>query len=329
MAHSRTPFPALSSQRVAASPDGEASGLIDIRTLGGMVAASDGSREPATRGAEPRAELPNFSGLSLSPTLLVQPAEPTRPITSRHAAVPRSQTPLLALLGALTAGVLGLAGYVVSLPAPQLAPVVRVIKTDALADSSVKRDRPEPEPAAEVAAEPEAAPAEPEKVVNKDRKPRKPGKPGEPVKPGEPEKSAPVVEKPRQDPEPAKDYGVDCILGKASCGDKKPEKAEPKDTPPAAPPSDLPEKLEQADISAGTSAARAAAASSCAKFAKGGEKVQIKLSIAGPTGSVVGASPTEDAGNPQLASCVAGELKQASFRKVQKQQIGTVVTVKF
>ena len=30
-----------------------------------------------------------------------------------------------------------------------------------------------------------------------------------------------------------------------------------------------------------------------------------------------------------LASCVAKELEQASFRKVQKQQMGTVVTVKF
>ena len=317
MAHSRTPFPALSSQRSAVAPDGEASGLIDIRTLGAVMSASDARAEaPRTR-----AEVPSFSGLTVSPTLLAQP-EPVRPPTGRQAAVPRSQAPLLTLLGVLTAGVLGLTGYVVTRPAPEAAPVITIIKKNSLADSSVKRSEPEPEPAAEVAAEPEKAPT---KEKGK-QPPRKQPKVGEASKESDREKPA-VVEAPK--PEAKKDYGVDCILGKASCGDKSAEKpASPVDKP-VTPPSDLPEKLEQADISAGTSAARSAAASSCARFAKGGEKVQIKLSIAGPSGTVIGASPVEDAGNPQLASCVAGELKQASFRKVQKQQIGTVVTVKF
>ncbi len=319
MAHSRTPFPALSSQRSVSSPDGEASGLIDIRTMGAVLTATE-LRAEAPRA---RAEVPSFSGLTVSPTLLAQP-EPVRPPTGRQAAVPRSQAPLLTLLGVLTAGVLGLTGYVVTRPAPEAAPVITIIKKNPLADASVKRSEPEPEPV--VAAEPEPA-AEPEKALTKERKqaPRKQPKVGEASK--ESDKEKPVVEAPK--PEPKKDYGVDCILGKASCGDKSAEKpASPVDKP-VTPPSDLPEKLEQADISAGTSAARSAAASSCARLAKGGEKVQIKLSIAGPSGSVIGASPVEDAGNPQLASCVAGELKQASFRKVQKQQIGTVVSVKF
>lgn len=322
MAHSRTPFPALSSQR-SASPDGEASGLIDIRTMGAVLTATELRAEaPRTR-----AEVPSFSGLTVSPSLLAQP-ESVRPPTGRQAAVPRSQAPLLTLLGVLTAGVLGLTGYVVTRPAPEAAPVITIIKQNPLADASVKRNEAEPEPAAEVAAEPEPA-AEPEKSLTKEKgkqPPRKQPKIGEASKESDKEKPA-VVEAPK--PEAKKDYGVDCILGKASCGDKSAEKpASPVDKP-VTPSSDLPEKLEQADISAGTSAARSAAASSCARFAKGGEKVQIKLSIAGPSGSVIGASPVEDAGNPQLASCVAGELKQASFRKVQKQQIGTVVTVKF
>lgn len=306
--HSRTPFPGSLSQRVAAS-DGEASGLIDIRTMGAVLAT------------DTRAEVPNFGGLAISSTLA--PTQPQRPVTGPVAAVPRSQGPMLTLLAVLTLGVVGLAGYVVTLPAPQGAPVVHVIPRDALASNEVVKEPPKPEP--EVADEPEAlAPAEPDKPATKPGKPR-PGKPkpGEAIK-ADPGKPAPVVDAPK----PKADYGVDCILGKASCGDKPAEKVATPDKPVQAQ-SDLPEKLEQADISAGTSAARASAASACARLAKGGEKVQVKLSIAGPTGSVVGVSALEDAGNPQLAACVAGELKQASFKKVQKQQMGTVVTVKF
>ena len=310
--HSRTPFPGSLSQRVA-SNDGEASGLIDIRTMGAVLAT------------DTRAEVPNFGGLAISSTLA--PTQPQlqaeRPVTGRVAAVPRSQGPMLTLLAVLTLGVVGLAGYVVTLPAPQGAPVVHVIPRDALASNQSVKETPKPEP--EVAAEPEAlAPTEPDRPATKPGKPR-PGKPkpGESIK-AEPDKPAPVVDAPK----PKADYGVDCILGKASCGDKPVEKVATPDKPVQAQ-SDLPEKLEQADISAGTSAARASAASACARLAKGGEKVQVKLSIAGPTGSVVGVSALEDAGNPQLAACVAGELKQASFKKVQKQQMGTVVTVKF
>lgn len=305
---SPTPFPSQSSQRAATSSDGEASGLIDIRTMGALIAATDERLEPL-----------NFGGLTVTP---IQLTPPTRPVTGSVAAVQRSQTPLFALLGALTLGVIGLAGYVVTRPPPQQQ-IVHVVKSDALASAGKIQER-EPTPAEEVvAAEPVAdEPAPPEVKPGKERsKPVKSGKPGPASKPAAvQDKPAPVVV-----PDKPKDYGVDCILGNASCGTKR------EDPPPveAAPVDSLPEKLEQSDISAGTGAARSAAQSSCARFARGGEKVQIKLSIAGPTGSVIGASAVEDAGNPQLAACCAGELKQASFRKVRKQQFGTVVTVKF
>ncbi len=57
--------------------------------------------------------------------------------------------------------------------------------------------------------------------------------------------------------------------------------------------------------------------------------VKIKLSIAGPTGSVLHASPEDDAGNPQLAACCAEELAAASFKRVRRPQIGAVATIKF
>jgi hypothetical protein len=312
--YSPTPFPSPSSQR-AASTDGEASGIIDIRTMGPLFAANDA-----------RVEVPQFSGLTISPAS----PEPTRRApTGPVAAVPRSQTPLYALLGALTLGVIGLAGFVVTRPPPETQQIVHIIKQQPLAEN-IRREEPA-EPTAAVVDEPEAAPEIAEPAVGKEQPrkgPRKPGKPGEPAKVGEKVgEKTPVVEAPKPASKP--DYDVDCILGKSACKDRPAPKVEEPTKPAPVPQDSLPEKLEQADISAGTGAARAAAASKCARLAKGGEKVQVKLSIAGPTGAVIGTGVLDDAGNAGLASCVAKELEQASFRKVQKQQMGTVVTVKF
>lgn len=313
----RTPFPLSSSQQRTAAPGGEASGLIDIRTLGAMIGGETSATAPSR--AAPASEPPHFAGLSLSP-----PVQPTlvRPPTGPSPVVPRSQGPIYALLGALAVGVLGLAAVVVTSPQPEAGTVTYILRPDVVAVAD--RREPAEDPAAEVAAEPVA---EPEAVVPEKTPGKVPGKPRKPASKPEAKPAVdakPEVKQPKV--EPKQEYGVDCLLGKTSCG----ERAQPViEAEPVRLPSDLPEKLEQADISAGTSAARAAATSACAKLAKGGEKVQVKLSIAGPTGSVIATTPTEDAGNPALAACVAKQLEAASFRKVQKQQIGTVVTVKF
>ncbi|MBL9106176.1 MAG: hypothetical protein JNL82_34960 [Myxococcales bacterium] len=316
----RTPSPPPSSQRVGASPGGEASGLIDVRTLGAVLASDApvfGSVRPV-----PTVDLPQFGGLSL--TAAVQPPVPRAP-SGPHAALPRSQGPMYALLGALSLAVLGLTGYVVASPPPPGQAIVQVVP---IAAPQVEHE-PEPEPARRPMVD-EPAAAEPAAAATERARPDKP-RPGK-AKPTsakeQPLAAVTPTPEPRSTPKPEPEYGVDCLLGKAACGGRSKPAPEP-ETPAMPSPSDLPEKLEQADISAGTSAARAAAASACAKLAKGGEKVQVKLSIAGPSGTVIAASPTEDAGNPQLAACCAGELKAASFRKVQKQQMGTVVTVKF
>ncbi len=294
---------------LAPSPrsDGEASGLIDVRTIGSPVAAT-----------AVRARVGNF------PARVLTPAPVARPVTAAGPAL-RSQTPVYALLATLTIGFFGLAGYVVTRPSPPPREVVRVIEPTAPA--SVAAPTREPEPVAEavaVAAEVPAPEAPATAVVVAPS--RRPGKVLKPVVRGGPAPER-AVEVPAPAPASKPEYGVDCILGKASCGEQA--AARPEAATEAAPPGDLPERLEQADISAGTSAARAGAVSSCTRLARGGEKVQVKLSIAGPTGAVIGASALEDAGNPQLAACCVDQLERASFRKVKKPQIGTVVTIKF
>ena len=124
------------------------------------------------------------------------------------------------------------------------------------------------------------------------------------------------------------DISVECLLDQSKC--KKPGSGGGGGgTKPPPDSSGLPEKLELADIKAGTDGTKAAAKANCAGKAKGGEKVKIKLSIAGPSGTVQSSTPEEDGGNAPLASCVAGELKKSTFKKVQKEVIGTVVSVSF
>ena len=60
-----------------------------------------------------------------------------------------------------------------------------------------------------------------------------------------------------------------------------------------------------------------------------GEKVSIKLSISGPQGTVLSSTVVDAAGNDALANFVASELKKATFKKVQKEQICTQVSVSF
>lgn len=122
-------------------------------------------------------------------------------------------------------------------------------------------------------------------------------------------------------------YSVECLLDRAKCPPSAPA---PAPVPVLATEEGLlPERLELADINDGTRSARAAAVGRCHKLARGGEVVRIKLSIAGPSGSVLSASPEDDAGNPQLAACCAEELAGASFKRVRKPQIGAVATIKF
>lgn len=159
--------------------------------------------------------------------------------------------------------------------------------------------------------------------------------PPAPAPSASPAPSPSVVEAKKEEPkkeEPKKedDLKVECILDPNAPGCKKGGGGGGgggTTKPPVD--SNLPEKLELGDIKAGTDGPKASAKSSCASKAKGGEKVQIKLSINGPAGTVSSASIIDAAGNDALANCVLAELKKATFKKTAKEAQGTQISVSF
>lgn len=298
-------------KRPPPEPD-DRSGLIDLR------------RVHAALDAWPYAPGQRFDGL-LAPRVLPPAPAPVR-------STPRAaEAPLQALLGVLAFGVLGLAALIVTRPTSSPAsqdPAPIVLSSATLPDAPRAPDRtpdevPEAAPDAPEAADAAEAPTPDAPAPTPSKRPRKPTS----ERPGKP--AAPVVAAPKPVESGPKRDSVECLLHPETCRapTSKPAAPAPKET--AAPAAGLPEKLEPADIVAGASAARAAAERDCRALAKGGEKVAVRLSIAGPTGAVLRADAQDAAGNPALATCVARELEQATFKKVQKPQSGAVVTVKF
>lgn len=110
--------------------------------------------------------------------------------------------------------------------------------------------------------------------------------------------------------------------------------APPPAVPPTLPPvkeaeQDLQDSLHIADIKAATAAPRDRALSVCKQFAGLGDKVKIKLTISGPTGTVSVASAADDAGKPQLGACCARELRAAKFPRTRNEQTGVMVSLSF
>lgn len=309
--------------RTSHTASSDDSGLIDIRAMTKMFGDA---------GVRPITPVPAFGLTAAAPGLANQPA-PRRPTT-----VPKpSQTPLHVLLGVLVFGVVGLAGAVVhsatrtadAAPTLQAAdatpaePTPAAVADDEAGKVPTKSAAPEPgeddtEDEAETAEQPASKP------VNGPRKPARPAARADKPAP------KPVPLATPNPPTTVDDRGsVACLLTPGKCAPKR--EAPPTTSPPPAPTADadLPARLELSDINDGTRAAKASAISRCDSLAKGGEIVKIKLSIAGPTGAVVGTSSESDDGNPSLATCCANELKAAQFKPVQKAQIGAVVTLKF
>ena len=334
----------------SASGNSEGSGLIDIRSMGAMLGGGGGGGGGGGDDDRDDSMLPSFGGtgfggLAAAPLLTAAP-----PVASDVSSAPepqrQNQTPLYILIGILVLGLGGLAAYVVTRPAPQpqekiveriVAPPVQPDKNDDDDDDKPKKKKdPEGEAEAEADAAGDTPGDEKTAVATKpgDKKgttPKPGDKKGTTPKPGDkkgettpaaagdpPAKAEP---KPKEDDTPS----VECILDPSKCKKGGGGGAATKPPPDAS----MPEKLELADIKAGVSGPKASAESNCKKHAKGGEKVKIKLSISGPAGTVLSSSAEDDAGNPALGSCVAAELKKASFKKVQKEQIGTVVSVSF
>ena len=62
----------------------------------------------------------------------------------------------------------------------------------------------------------------------------------------------------------------------------------------------------------------------CSPLARLRERVDIDLTIAGSSGSVVNTNISVNGGNPELASCVASELARSSFPKAPRVTRTTV-----
>lgn len=90
-----------------------------------------------------------------------------------------------------------------------------------------------------------------------------------------------------------------------------------------------PEKLDTSALKAGIAAAKDAAEARCEDLADGGDKVEVKLSIRGSTGKVSSAEVRGAAAGTALGTCVARELKTASFDRFEAAQQGLIVTVRF
>ena len=337
----------------SASGNSEGSGLIDIRSMGAMLGGGGGGGSGGGGGDDDRDDsmLPSFGGtgfggLAAAPLLTAAP-----PVAADAASTPepqrQNQTPLYILIGILVLGLGGLAAYVVTRPPPQpqekiveriVAPPVQPDKNDDDDDDAKARKKKKDEEAeAEAEADAAGEPVGDEKGAATTKPGDKKGttKPGDKkgtTKPGDKKGDdkpaatgdtppAKVEPKPKEDDTPS----VECILDPSKC--KKGGSGGEKTKPP--PDASMPEKLELADIKAGVAGPKGSAESNCKKHAKGGEKVKIKLSISGPAGTVISAAAEDDAGNAALGSCVAAELKKATFKKVQKEQIGTVVSVSF
>jgi len=282
-----------------------------------------------------------FGGLSAAPLMTAQPAT-TAPEPMIAEPQRQSQAPLYIIIGILVLGMAGLGVFVATREPPpptqpqivyQSAPVQP--DKDDKDDDEDKKKKPkdeEGEEAGDAAAEAgETKTEDPKtKAVTKKGTKTTPAKPGE-KKDGKAETGTGGGEtvKPEVKKAPAEDAtpSVECILDPSKCKKSGGGGGGGGTTKP--PDSSLPEKLELDDIKAGTASTKAAAESKCKGQSKGGEKVKIKLSISGATGTVLSASPVEDGGNPGLASCVAAELKKSTFKKVQKEQTGTQISVSF
>lgn len=323
---------------------GETSGVIDVRALTAML--GPGEREAPGRG--PAAA--RLDGLATAGPRLAAGG-------GRATAARSSQAPVYAVLGALVVGMVGLAGYTLTRPGPVAArgpgPLLATYVASAAPEREVEvgadagGDAPREVEVAvaggrevavadgrEVAAGPAAASVSgARKPVKRPTRAPEAGAGERPKKAGageRPERAAAAVSEKAATEEPASaEPSVQCLLDPAACRPRRTGAAESAVSEPAVVASDLPEKLESTDIREGTRAARAAAVAGCRALARGGEAVKVKLSIAGPSGSVLGAEAEDDAGNPALGSCCAKELMAASFKKFAKAQMGALVTVKF
>jgi cell division protein FtsN len=322
-----------------AAPGSEGSGLIDIRALGAMVgtqsttaARSDGTNSGATDGAP----LPSFAGSSLGLAATPLAPNPTMmdPAALAAAATPRSNPLLYLVVGALVVAVVAL-GYMLFMRDQQreleaknsasMAPSVIAAAKDDEADEDESEDKKkdkDDEDALEVDEFEEIEEADPvtgKKVKRRVKKTTQRRKPSD----SDPLKDAakdPAPKAPTKTASKGEDVSVGCILDPDSCKDKASGSSKPKT---AAVDPNLPPSLTAAEFKKGLQSVKSQAKSCGSRHgAKGGDSVQIRLSISGSTGNVTSAAATGPHKGTALGNCVAAAIKSAKFSKFQKSSQG-------
>ncbi len=142
---------------------------------------------------------------------------------------------------------------------------------------------------------------------------------------------APEQTKEQTEPVSSKSAGpdpmsADCLLNPTKC--RTPEAA-PTPREPSVPEVSLPSKLSAMALKSGISGTKERAKRVCKRFADPGSKVQVKLSIRGAKGTVIGAAAQGSAASTQLGTCVAEELQKSTFDRFSAPQQGLIVTVRF
>ena len=129
--------------------------------------------------------------------------------------------------------------------------------------------------------------------------------------PSRPDPLEDVLRKPRRKP----DYPVDCILDPDQCKPVDPS---------------LPDKLTSTDIKDGVRPHKAAAKACGAKHgASAGEKLVVKLSIAGRTGRVTTSKAMGRHAGTLLGECAAKALGKAKFRRFRRDSLGVQYPIRF
>jgi hypothetical protein len=119
---------------------------------------------------------------------------------------------------------------------------------------------------------------------------------------------------------------VDCILDPQACG--KGTSSSSKPTSSGASDPSLPEKLSTTDIRDGMTPVKNAAKACGGKHgAESGDKVKVKLSIAGATGTVTSATVEAPHTGTPLGNCVEAAVKRARFKRFQKASLGAVYPI--
>lgn len=323
-------------------PD-DRSGLLDIRALSSIVEAQRSGGPSASSVALPRFGTPwALQDVSTAvPAPRVRESARVVPGTGSNAVVGPDHRPLYAMIAALSVAVASLGAYVLMRPAPTVvverAAVVAGVgdeladgegaESDAEADAKAKveaeadtKAKAEAEADAKAEAKVEApADAKADAVVRArgHRAPRTSDSPKTP---------------PKLDPKPkdAAGISVECVIDPSKCdagGKPKPRTTDASDGAPTdsklLPPAPTSSQIRDA------MAPVKPQAKACGPKhgGKAGEKVRIKLSVAGSTGKVTSAQALDDHAGTPLGKCVADALSKAELPKFGKPTAGVMYAV--